>query len=215
MALLMPNSVFIHVPKTGGSWVRAAIQAAGVPAAETGPFDVHDHCGGFDLPGPLLLTRFSFGFVRHPVDWIKSRWAWAVRSNLEGKCKHEPAACGHWISSCFSDQFSAFVERYLETCPGIATETMLRMSGWAPACGGWNPTPFAVSFIGRQETLQDDLVTALTRAGESFDQDAIARVSPKRVAANGEFAESCRLSTSLERRILRAEAALCNLFDYE
>jgi hypothetical protein len=39
-----------HVPKTGGTWVRAAIAAAGIEAHESGPPETHDRFGVFDLP---------------------------------------------------------------------------------------------------------------------------------------------------------------------
>ena len=28
MALILPNSIFVHIPKTGGDWVRRAIEAS-------------------------------------------------------------------------------------------------------------------------------------------------------------------------------------------
>ena len=88
MALVLPRSLFVHVPKTGGTWVRAAIAAAGIDAHESGPPETHDHFGVFDLPADLLAGRFTFGFVRHPVDWLKSRWAWAVLSGFPDKLNH-------------------------------------------------------------------------------------------------------------------------------
>ena len=215
MALVLPNSVFIHVPKTGGSWVRAAVKAAGIRAEESGPFDVHDHYGVFDLPAFLVADRFTFGFVRHPVDWIKSRWAWAMLSGFAEKLEYEPAANGHWMAACFSDSFEQFVRNYLRLHPGIATASMLRMLGWHQRGFAWEPSRYVVRFIGRYERLAEDLRDALDRAGESYNPEAFRATPPQRVGAQGAHRDACHLSGGLRAAILRAESTLSTLFGYD
>jgi len=54
--LILPRSCFLHVPKTGGSWVKAAIAAAGIPFEEfTVEGDVHA-----DLSYCPCPDRFKF-----------------------------------------------------------------------------------------------------------------------------------------------------------
>ena len=174
-----------------------------------------DHFGVFELPAELLAGRFTFGFVRHPVDWLKSRWAWAVLSGFPGKLTTEPAAAGHWMADCWSDRLDDFVARYLDLHPGVATRTMLHMLGWrrrSPEV--WEPTPWAVTFIGRHERLAEDLVDALAEAREPFDRAALAATAPRRVGARGPLREATRLSALLRARILAAEPALCRQFGY-
>lgn len=99
MALVLSNSVFIHVRKTGGSWVREAIKACAIPHEENGPYDCEYHAGVFDLP-LFLASRFTFGFVRHPADWIRSAWAWAVITKFSVLVENDlPAFCG-WPLVC-------------------------------------------------------------------------------------------------------------------
>ena len=131
--------------------------------------DVHDHYGVFDLPAYLVQDRFTFGFVRHPVDWLKSRWAWGMLSGFAEKMKHEPAAAGHWMAACWDDDLSRFVSNYLDICPGVATSNMLRVLGWQRMKTGWEPMRYAVNFIGEYEDLVDDTMTVLANAGEKYD----------------------------------------------
>lgn len=218
MALVLPNSVFIHVPKTGGSWVRAAIANTGMRCEESGPFDVHDHYGVFDLPAHLVRDRFTFGFVRHPVDWIKSRWAWGMLSGFAEKIQREPAAMGHWMAACWDEDLSQFVSKYLDLCPGVATSTMLRMLGWRYTPLGWEPTGCAVDFIGKYADLVADTMTALRNAREfgiSYGDPVLRETAPQRVGAQGPFAAECEsLDPDLIPRILAAEAPLCEIFGY-
>ena len=177
--------------------------------------DVHDHYGVFDLPAYLVQDRFTFGFVRHPVDWLKSRWAWGMLSGFAEKMKHEPAAAGHWMAACWDDDLSRFVSNYLDLCPGVATSTMLRMLGWQRTPTGWEPTRFAVDFIGEYDDLVDDTMTALANAGEKYDARRLRETAPRRVGSQGPLASECQsLGPDLVQRILTAEAPLCETFGY-
>ena len=121
------------------------------------------------------------------------------------------------MADCWSDRldFKEFVARYLDLHPGVATRTMLHMLGWrrrSPEV--WEPTPWAVTFIGRYERLAEDLAAALERAGEPFDRAALAATAPQRVGARGPLREATRLPAPLRARILAAEPALCRQFGY-
>lgn len=218
MALLIPNGLFIHIPKTGGTWVRAAIAAAGIPSRESGPFEVEDHYGvhDFQREGRLEeLARFSFGFVRHPVSWLKSRWAWAVVSGFPAKIKTEPAAASHWMAGCWSDRFEEFAAASLDRCPGICTATCLGMLGWTCPAGRWLDRGHAVSFIGRHEMLADHLIKALELSGQQFDAAKIHTTPRQRVAASGDLAHQVSISPFLRSRVLKAEQQLCEIFGYD
>lgn len=218
MALLIPNGVFIHVPKTGGTWVRAAIAAAGIPHHESGPFEIEDHFGITDFrhSGRAdVLSRFSFGFVRHPVAWLKSRWAWAVLSDFPAKIRTDPAAAEHWMAGCWSDRFEEFVSASLDQCSGICTATCLGMLGWKFAAGRWIDPVHSVRFIGRHEMLADHLIKALELSGQTFDPAKIVTTPRQRVAASGELASQTTISPFLRSRVLKAERQLCEIFGYD
>jgi len=57
---------FVHMPKTGGTWVRRKL------LRETGRAEHHR---AVDLPRP------SWGIVRGPSDWYESYWLHCMRAN--------------------------------------------------------------------------------------------------------------------------------------
>lgn len=209
MALVTTHSLFIHVPKTGGSSVRAMLLAAGLAPRESGSFEVEDHYGLPELraahPG-IDAGLLTFGFVRHPVAWLQSRWAWAVVTGFAEKIGREPAAAQHWMAGCWSDRFEEFAARYLERYPGICSQTAFRMLGL------WTERP--VQRIGRAENLVGDLTSILDDAGEIFDAAEFAAVPREKVAASGVLGDRCKASKALSSRIMAAEAPLCERFGY-
>lgn len=157
MALVLPKSAFVHVPKTAGLFVRAAIKRAGIKTYEFG--EQHTHF-------PQLLTfrdrkfwrkKLVFSFVRHPLTWYQSRWAfrlktgWQMKHPLDYHC-----ACndfGGFIRNCYSHFPHGWVteeyKNYLESEPEL------------------------ISFVGRQETVVADLLSVLEQAGETFNARTI------------------------------------------
>ena len=78
---LTTRSIYIHLPKTGGTWLQEAARAAGLsttappPRAGGGPA-AHYHAGLADV---YVDGHFSFAFVRHPLDWWRSYWGDRMR----------------------------------------------------------------------------------------------------------------------------------------
>ena len=213
MAVVLPNSVFIHVRKTGGTWVRTAIKEMKIPNEENGPYDCEYHAGIFNLP-LFLAERFTWGFVRHPVAWLKSSWAWAVLTEFPWKRTCRPAAAGHWFASCWDEQFEQFVLKYLDTYPGQVSRAQLHPLGFQKTADGYSRSRFAADFIGRYESLEADMIEALRTAGEQFDSQSCRGVARQRVGAQGPLEDACRIDKRLEGRILQAEKPLCDLFGY-
>lgn len=152
----------MHVPKTGGTWVTGALAAAGVP---TEPL-LRPRPGVIPGHADLALTedygeRFTFAFVRHPLDWWRSFWGHRMRLGWEPD---------HAIDSrARSDDFNEFVAMVAERLPGHLGERYSNYIGLPDA---------PISYIGKYESLVDGLVTALTQAGEAFDEGAI-RAHPR------------------------------------
>lgn len=157
MALILPRSVFFHVPKTGGVWVRGAIARAGIPTVESGgnpgdPAMLHQTLRTVDTGG-----RFTFTFVRHPLRWYASFWAYRMEWGWRNQ---DP------LDSCLCADFPAFIRRVLRRFPkGHLSDRYDLYVG----------PPGLMSFVGRTENLVEDLVAALREAGEEFDEEDLRK----------------------------------------
>lgn len=137
MPFFNPRSVFLAIPKTGSSWVNAAMRAAGLPVEQRG--DQHGTHG--PEPGRLIFT-----FVRHPVPYLQSR--------------HQLGGFTDSLGPIWLQNFQGWIEKILEQPAGFLGR---RFEEYTSRAG----------FVGRTETLADDLVKALRLAGEDFDEEAL------------------------------------------
>lgn len=188
--LILPRSCFLHVPKTGGSWVKKAIFAAGIPAREHA-IDGYTHLGLSDCPEP---HKFRFAFVRNPLALYRSYWQFKMTTGWD--------AHNELDQRCATDDFHAFVRKVLQDYPGIYARTLEDFVGSAAA---------PIDFIGRYENLVEDLVTALTLAGEQFDAAAIRALPPYNVSDKKAPAS---FTPELEAAVRRAEAPVFQRFGY-
>jgi hypothetical protein len=174
MAYANERVVFIHVPKTGGTWAVEAMRRAGV---ELHPIGVHRAKWKLDLQG-----RFTLGFVRQPLSWYASFWQHRrIHEDADGQDLDE------WSHLDFPDFLSAVVAEK----PGYLTSLFNAFLGIPRQ---------PVDFIGRFETLEDDLVRGLGQAGLDFDEDNLRSVEP---INQGGPAPAC--PPELERRLFDAE----------
>lgn len=175
VALILNNgSVFLHVPKTGGSWVTSVLHDAGLVQREA--TKMHADLDRFAMwiasknyrPG----GRFLFCFVRNPVTWYESWFRFMSQPGIgwrdwgavdSGFVGWHPNVM---LNGVAHGDFDAFVRDVMRRRPGYATEMM-----------GWYTKP-SISFVGRQETLRDDLIEALGRTGIRIDEDRVRSAAP-------------------------------------
>ena len=77
MALELPNSIFIHVPKTAGRTIRQALLNSFYGNARGIGVDPFHHGAHFPIGDPDVLKAIfkkkpCFAFVRKPTDWLRS-----------------------------------------------------------------------------------------------------------------------------------------------
>lgn len=166
-ALVMPRAVYIHVPKTAGAFVTKVIGEAGIKArsprilfpsysARWGHPELKELWHERYLP----RRRFTFAFVRYPPAWWRSYWSYRMTKG--------------WIESHEIDstvgsvEFEEFIQGVIEQFPGYASEQFCRFVG----------KPGEIDYVGRYESLEDDLIRALTAAGHPLDRCVMEHAAP-------------------------------------
>lgn len=153
------TAVFMHVHKTGGSWVRQVLRETGVAGREIG--GTHAQLCKVQIKEPDAQT---FGFVRDPYDFLRSyfshrhRQGWIdIDRELDRKCQ--------------ASSFSRFLDLYLENIPGW-------VGAWYEAYVG------EATFVGRKENLRADLCAALRKLNVEYDENYIMARGPINVTPN-------------------------------
>lgn len=189
------NSAFLHIPKCGGNWVRAAIAAAGVESEEHGVM-IADLEFGQGCHRTDENTRY-FTFVRHPIAWYRSYWAdrqlngWGGDLIIAHKCK--------------SNRFAGFVRRVTEQYPAYLSSLFERY------VGAGNPAVL----VGRTESLADDLISFLGEVGEHIKESGIRRLPPLNLgSAFPKFRELTTCNPQTLQSILDSESKAFDLFGY-
>lgn len=218
MALVLPRSIFLHIPKTGGEWVRAAIHNSaiavresnrGLRTAERMHTNLLNTAGlgawNFAHRGRPWTWyrrggRFLFSFVRCPLQWHASRWAYKSSEGIWDENDPMDAAC-------YSEDFEQYMWRMIENFPGHASDMFEFYTG--------RPETGEIDFIGRCESLADDLVRALRLAGEKFDEARIRATPPQNVSGQSpEWKARCRYTPELRAAVLKTEARAVERFGY-
>jgi hypothetical protein len=170
MALYLPehNVLFLHTPKTGGTFVRRVLKRQlDVKTREVG----FKHCHK-DLVGPLRFREkpFTFTFVRHPVTWYRSYWLNKIRRPVDGSHWYywQPKTLWHpnWEIDPHlgSDDFPTWIRNVSNR-----GDYLLDMYRWYTGRG----TRDEIDFIGKTETLLDDLFSVFDRHGIEYDATGI------------------------------------------
>ena len=197
MAVTTGKAIIYHIPKCGGTWVKVALEEAGLdykPARNLKgpqPFNLKIAHATPDVVVPSTKKgRLGITFVREPIAWYTSYWSFRSRKGARRDDKFP--ADGLW-----SDNFDEFVNNILDAFPGgFVTELYQYYVG---------EDLNKVDFIGRQETLIDDLVDALEMAGESFEAGMLRATPPQNQSLNI-WKRQCVLRDDTLKRIHDAES---------
>ena len=196
MALILPKSVFVHIPKTGGTWVRRAIEASmglerdsnEIPIKGESYWGKLAHATAKDLKkqlGNSLEDRLMFSFVRNPADLLKSWYIEKVWPEFIEYDKHDknidPAILKQleeYENKKTPEKRASFKEFVFDKDEGCITSLYKKF-----LTSPLGVFPY-VDYIGRTESLKEDLIEALEIAGEDFDRSVIENMPPVRRGAS-------------------------------
>ena len=225
--VLRCGSELLHIPKTGGSWVTSVLEANDLISQHRGhkhaDFDRNLLSSAFSarqhLSEVLRLTKekflyasknapiseapFRFCFVRHPLSWYESWWKYMKGRNWNDWGTQNSADNWHpnsILNGLGSDDFNEFVWNIVRVRPGYVSE--LYASYTKPGIG----------FIGKTETLRDDLCYVLDLLGHSYSKDSI--LSAKRENVSKTKPSEIRWDPDLRLLVMRLELSALVNFDY-
>jgi hypothetical protein len=197
VVLKKANALFLHVPKTGGSFVFKALQELGIeiqhPTLKPGVSVAHAlprHVEGeFD---------FAFLFVREPMSWYRSWWRFQM-----GR-EHPWDAFEPWnwhpqrgIERYADDDFERWLRALLYGNPGHVSSLYERYV---------DDVTHGVGFVGRHERLADDLAAVLAHLGYDVTPDDILSLPKTNVSRGPQVPPSSpeleALVRTVERRAL-------------
>lgn len=187
MGVVLSRSVFFHIGRTGGHWISHALWRAGLVEKKLQPLHVTPAQAAGDAC--VADKPFSFCFVRHPLDWAASVW------------RHEMEFGWREVDAAPAENFADFLRHLLAVYPK------------GPCTAAMAPFVDHCSFIGKLETLSQDLHAALRQAGETFDP-AMLDLAPVNVSSNPFIRQACVAPHDLLAAFLRADSAFCERFGY-
>ncbi len=193
MALILKGgAVFLHIPKTGGNWVTKVLEECNLIEGSLGSkhADISHlfalRSGGMTGPAGYvhhekdyfkyqikrkmgLLGKgkpFMFCFVRHPLSWLESWFKYMSQPTQNWLTWGDERDAGKWhpnglLNGVGSADFNQYIRNVIQRRPGYVTELF-----------GWYTTA-EVDFIGRQENLKEDLITALKTLELKFDEEFV------------------------------------------
>lgn len=172
MALYLPlqRLLLLHIPHTGGTWIKAALSSWGVA------FEQADGPGEHNLPDAYNHPEVARAvFIRHPVTWLESMWrghhaGWPVDRPGSAMVRERHWSPNRLIGRLFGERdFPVFIKRYLDEQPGFVG----RMVEWFAGPPGFPK----VDFVGRQERLGEHLVALLRYYGWAGETTEVPRAN--------------------------------------
>lgn len=197
MTVILPNSVFLHIPKAGGSWVREVLKENKLDVRSIRSTDqeytTNKPGSWHNVPWDdkdFIDRPNRFAFVRHPLTWYRSYWAFKV-------------AKGNWDSTdidvqCKSPNFNEFINNVIRFYPDGFLAWMYGF--YTQHC----------TFVGTQEFLLEHLQYVLLE----YEDVKITDFPPALNYSPQDVLDTARYTPSQVRQIMWIEREIVNTYDY-
>lgn len=195
--------LFIHSAKTGGTFLRETINRYGIPNYEVG--GKHSSFKEIVTNNPELRKLRSFGYVRNPLTWYRSRWAYGMMTYFGDKIKYMPEAFNHWMAPVWSSDLNMFVYNTINYYPhGIAYKYFNDMLGI-----GEEPE-LRVSNVFRYENIQYTVANLLQGETTNYVQLQTILGLPRFLDSQQKYKD--QISPELQKEIQVVEKKLFEMF---
>ncbi len=174
-ALVLNHCIFLHAPKTGGTWAVEVLRRQDLPVASVLAPDGSTHPTVAQLRA-LGLSLPIISTVRHPVGWLQSFWRFFYARAWRQPAIPVPGFAP--LLALSAPTFAQFAARYLDRCPGYVTELQRQYLDEA-------------DWICHQETLAVDLQDALVRYQQPYNPTSFTEEVHPRVNVSRPFPVAC------------------------
>jgi len=219
MSTFLPEKqvLFLHIPKTGGTWVNWAMGTMEISIEKwmrVGPkyrprkHTILPHY----YPSMLGKIHYIFCFVRHPVSYYVSMWRYYMRisswtrERMEKLSRDLPPRATNQAEVRWKPDFYEWIEEMLEEEPGWITR-------WFGHYVGQQRGELC-HYIGRQETLVDDFAEVMGIIGYEklwmAKKEQLKNMKAKRTSER--IVPIPEIDDDLRRRIERSERVIIRRF---
>lgn len=194
MAIYLKNTMFIHIPKCGGRWIRNMMEnhVNGYRYSGDPIYDAHD--------SPDNQGKTVFCFVREPATFAHSLWHHRAKKKAN---KH-----GHKFNwqeyirlekECQSEDYQTFMENVASNKDAVADY-------YNHYVGKYDNVIF-----GKMENLAEDFLNILVANNEDIDYDAIKRSADSII---GKGTSDQQVEPQLRKRINYSNLDFCKSMGY-
>lgn len=188
MAIQISKAIFLHIPKTGGTWVTNYFRETGMDHWHK-ELGLHAHIGSDQIRKIIGHTEdLCFCFVRHPLTWYRSYWQHKTDLARERSLGY--------LDSIVDLPFQEFIETILQNQPGFLTN---HFRIFTERC----------RFVGKQENLRKDLNNFLKYLRIPYDKEYLFKMPRANITPSNK-----KYPIELALAIMEAEKGLINEYNY-
>lgn len=171
MASILNNCAFIHIPRTGSTFVRVALKECGIPHSNSG-YPNHSantiHHTLREAWPEISEKKYIFSFVRNPITYLQSMW---IKRPIffMNMLQFDYNQCENF------QQFSAAYVSSGRPCVGTLFDKFLYIEE--------HYQKNIIKATGTLENIREILIKFLKIAGEKFDENIIINLEAMHIGA--------------------------------